>query len=72
MRHAISVCIALSAMLTGCAASIKASSPRSVVIDSWSMKAAQEAANTECAKHKRFAKFIQEKPEFVFTYHCVE
>jgi hypothetical protein len=36
------------------------------------MKAAQEAANIECAKHKRFAKFIQEKPEFVFTYHCVE
>lgn len=72
MRFTTTIFLIVGGLLSGCAASIKASSPRSVVVDSWSMKAAQEMANAECGKHKRFAKFIQENPEFVFTYHCVE
>lgn len=66
--------IVLSLLLTlaGCAASVKASSPRSAVISAPSIARAQAAADAECGKHRRIAQFVLENPEFVFTFNCVE
>jgi hypothetical protein len=58
--------------LAGCAATVQATSPRSAVVHAPSVAKAQAAADTECGKHRRFAQFVQERPEFVFTFHCVE
>ena len=63
--------LALSvALLSGCAASVKASSPRSAVIHAGGLAKAQTLADSECAKHDRFAKFVQ-GADFVFHFDCV-
>lgn len=65
------IILALSvALLSGCAASVKASSPRSAVIHAGGIASAQKLADSECAKHQRFAKFVQ-GGDFVFHFDCV-
>lgn len=70
MKYTLLFFLVLS--LVGCGATIKASSPRSVVIHAGGVSKAQELATTECAKYKRFARFVQERPEFVYSFDCVE
>jgi hypothetical protein len=67
-----SLVLLLTLAVAGCGATVKASSPRSVVIHAGGVASAQTLANTECAKHGRFARFVQERPEFVYTFDCVE
>lgn len=66
------IVLALAVLLSGCGATIKASSPRSVVIHAGGVAKAQDLATLECAKYKRFARFVQEMPEFVYSFDCVE
>lgn len=69
--HAAFVVVAL-ASLTGCGATVKASSPRSVVVHAMGVADAQALATTECAKHGRFARFGGTMDAFVFTFDCVQ
>jgi hypothetical protein len=71
MRYVTPLLLA-AATLAGCGATVKASSPRSVVIHAPGVQSAQKLADEECAKHKRFAEFQQQRPEFVYTFRCVE
>lgn len=64
--------LALAALLAGCGSTVKASSPRSAVVHAGGVAGAQKLADTECAKHGRYARFVQERPEFVFTFDCVQ
>jgi hypothetical protein len=64
--------ILMIALLSACSSSVKVSNSRSAVIHAGGIKPAQTLADTECGKHKRIAKFVQEKPEFVYTFDCVE
>jgi hypothetical protein len=48
------------------------SNARSAVIHAGGLRSAQALADSECGRHKRIAQFHQERPEFVFTFHCVE
>ena len=67
----LKITLALSiALLSGCAASVKASSARSAVIHAGGLAKAQTLADSECAKHDRFAKFVQ-GADFVFHFDCV-
>lgn len=68
----ISLLLLAMSLLTGCAATVKASSPRSAVIHAGGIAKAQALADSECGKHQRIAQFVQERPEFVFTFNCVE
>lgn len=61
-----------SATLAGCAPTIKMSTPRSVVVKAGGISAAAKMAEAECSKHGRMAQFLQERPEFVFTFSCVQ
>ena len=64
-------------VLSGCAASVVASNPRSVTIKAGTTKAeeAQALADAECAKHNRYAKLTippgGEQP-MNYVYACVE
>lgn len=62
--------LASALQLGGCAASVKASSARSVVIKAGGIGKAQVLADSECAKHARFAKFVQ-GGDFVYHFDCV-
>lgn len=66
-------------LLTGCAAQVVSSSPRTVVIDAgvppkWKSADAQRLADAECAKHRRYARMVgrpnEDTREFVFD--CIE
>lgn len=65
------------AALTGCAAQVTSSTPRSVIINAGkppiSTVAAQRIADAECSKHGRYARLAARpedyRPEFVFD--CV-
>jgi hypothetical protein len=63
-------------ILTGCATSVVSSNPRNVVVESQSMnaKAAQELADAECAKHKRYAKMTLKADywERNYTFECID
>lgn len=62
----------LTATLAGCAGSVVASSPRSVVVHLGNVTKAQALADAECAKHNRLARFAQERPDLTFSFDCVE
>jgi hypothetical protein len=64
--------LAACLLLVACGATVKVSNPRSAVIHAGGVRSAQALADTECGKHKRHAQFQQERPEFIFTFHCVE
>ena len=62
--------VLLLALVAGCGATVKASSSRSAVIHAGGIASAQVLADTECAKHSRFARFVQ-GGDFVFHFDCV-
>lgn len=75
MRKMISVFLAALA-LTGCAAKVVSSSPRTVVVSAPdnSVAEAQGLADAECRKHQRFARLI-ERPSPTsdqFIFDCVQ
>lgn len=69
--YAALVVIAL-ASLAGCGATVKASSPRSVVVHATGISDAQALATTECAKHGRYARFGERMQNFIFAFDCVQ
>lgn len=52
------VLLALSLLISGCAATVIASTPRSVTVDAMDLGAATTLAQAECQKHGRHARFI--------------
>lgn len=73
MKTCITICVlAVSSLgLAGCASTIKASTPRSVVVHG-GLKNSTKLAEQECAKHNRYAEYVQERPDFVHTFKCVD
>ena len=69
--------IGLIVFLTGCAAEVISSNPRSVTVKAGEVmiEEAQEAANMECAKYKRYAR-LAIRPTAYTTNHwifdCIE
>jgi uncharacterized protein YceK len=59
-------------LLAGCGATIKAASPRSVVIHAMTIQSAQALADKECEKHRRFAEFVTKPDGFIWQFRCVE
>jgi len=59
-------------LLAGCGATVKTSSARGVYVHAPTVASAQELANGECAKHKRFAKYSQPGGNFTHHFDCVE
>lgn len=68
------VLLALLVCFSGCAATVIASTPRSVTIDAMDIGAATPLAQVECQKHGRHARFIG-KTEAVYmngyVFDCV-
>lgn len=66
--------LVLCTCISGCAASVIASTPRSVTIDAMDLAAATALAQAECQKHARHARFIG-KTEAVYmqgyAFDCV-
>ena len=61
-----------AAALTGCAAQIVSSSPRTVVVLAQAgMKEAQPKADSECRKYGRYARWVNTHLT-TFTFDCVE
>lgn len=69
MRYLIPACI----FLTGCAASVISTSPRTVIIDANSQgpAAVQKLADAECAKHGRYAQ-LKNRPAFGSNEHVFD
>lgn len=71
----VGVALATAALLSGCAAQVVSSSQRTVVVRAgdYFVADAQKLADTECARHGRFARLIARpnasSSEFVFD--CV-
>lgn len=70
MRAAVLV---LAVVLSGCAAKVLTTGPRSVVImaPALGFDAAQQSAEAECSKHGRHARFAQKLTPIQFSYDCV-
>lgn len=68
------VLVLLCAWFSGCAATVIASTPRSVTIDAMDLGTATPLAQAECQKHGRHARFIG-KTEAVYmngyAFDCV-
>ena len=68
--------ILLIALLSGCAAKVISSGPRSVVVSASDDKVAdaQKLADKECQKHNRFAQLRREptKSSDRFIFDCVQ
>jgi len=67
--------VAVAAIVSGCAARVVSSSPRSVVVDSESqgVAAAQKLADSECGKHGLHARLVN-RPRFgsnEYLFDCV-
>ena len=63
--------------LTGCAAEVLVSNPRSVTVKAGQIKIveAQTLADAECAKYKRFAKLVIRPTDYTpnhWVFDCVE
>jgi outer membrane biogenesis lipoprotein LolB len=74
MKNITIIAIA-SFILTGCAARLVSTSPRTVVISAGSaqVQEAQDLADKECAKHGRLARLVGKlsPPSSHFTFDCV-
>lgn len=70
MRVAVLV---LAVVVSGCAAKVLTTGPRSVVVRAPAMgfDSAQQAAEAECSKHGRHARFAQKLTPVQFSYDCV-
>lgn len=68
------IAIIAIATLSGCAAKVVSSSPRTVIVNAGSAMAADasKAAEAECAKHKRYARLAGKTSPNEFVFDCVE
>lgn len=70
------IIVLLGVTVSGCGTSVISSTPRQVIVESQMMDAqkAQQLADDECAKHKRYAKmtFKADYWERNYTFECVE
>ena len=66
------VAIVTTFALVGCGATIQTSNPRSNMIHAVSAKQAQPLADSECAKHGRYARLAGSPSDFNYLFHCVE
>ena len=69
--------IGIVLFLTGCAAEVLVSNPRSVTVKAGQIKIveAQTLADAECAKYKRFAKLVIRPTDYTpnhWVFDCVE
>lgn len=71
MKIALSLAVVF---LSGCAAHLISSGPRSVVIQAGSAQTAeaQALADFECARHKLFARLAMKPTPNQFIYDCVQ
>jgi hypothetical protein len=58
--------------LSGCGASVLASNPRSVTVESVNVRSAQPLADAECKKHGRYARYRAQTSGMTYDYDCVE
>lgn len=68
------VLLTMCIWLTGCAATVIASTPRSVTIDALDLASATPLAQEECQKHGRHARFIgmtQASYLYGYAFDCV-
>ena len=69
-------CIILMFVLTGCAAEVLSSNPRSVVLENVrnsNVDSAFELAQKECSKHGRYAVYVPDaQQDGVITFRCEE
>ena len=69
--------IGFTVLLTGCAAQVLSSNPRSVTVQAGQLKIveAQALADGECAKHKRYARLLIRPTDYTpnhWVFDCVE
>lgn len=69
--------IAMVVLLTGCAAKVLSSNPRSVTVQAGQVKIAeaQTLADAECSKYKRFARLIIRPTDNTpnhWVFDCIE
>lgn len=67
--------LVLCFLVAGCAAKVIASTPRSVTIDALGLADAMPAAQAECQKHGRHARFIGKTEAMYlngYAFDCVE
>ena len=71
MKKAVAI---FTVMLTGCAAGVMSSNPRSVVIQVGSERGgdAQALADSECRKYNRYAKFNRKMSTMEWSFDCVD
>lgn len=72
MKSLLALIVALT--LTGCAAQLVSSSPRTVMIKASPVKMAeaQTMADAECHKHQRYARLTNPPRQGNFLFDCVE
>lgn len=65
--------VLFSAVLSGCAAQVVSSSPRTVIIETGFDQPAdaQKAADAECARNNRYARLASKPKPYQFVYDCV-
>jgi len=63
---------AVAALLTGCAAKVLSTSPRSVLVHAAQAAEAQTAADQECAKHQRKARLVSLPRNAHYLFDCVD
>jgi hypothetical protein len=68
--------IILTLLASGCATKVISSTPRSVIVESELMDIteAQKLADSECAKHNRFARITMRatRSDKTYTFDCVQ
>lgn len=67
------VFLAIAIFLSGCAAQVVSSNPRSVTVESLTADVAdaQKAADKECAKHSAYARMSGRASDRHFVYDCI-
>lgn len=71
--HVLTLTALTGVLLAGCAVQVASTSPRSVVIQGGSAQTAeaQQAADTECARYKLFARLASKPTPNQFIYDCI-
>lgn len=70
------ICMIVAMVLSGCAAKVVSSSPRTVVVRAPDMaiSESQELADKECSKHERYARMVAKPTPFSseFVFDCIQ
>jgi hypothetical protein len=66
--------VAVLVALSGCAAKVLSSSPRTVVVNAGSVEAgkAQVAADAECKRHSKLARLASKPSPNQYIYDCID